>query len=185
LPRDEKKMSVLKYSLFSLPIYHYSSEKYRKKHDEFVKKRIRELESTGPCPFRKLSEESQRTYRELWYWPPWEFNEIVGYLKVGLDFGSSIVADIYLKRKYLPKSHPSKNRGDRKGTNEILYCVEVPTKISVRTKDNKAYLEAVNNILQQAEKIIRERNKEFRLGLFPFGLENINFIEAIKKVSKQ
>ena len=177
-------MSVLERPLFFLPIYHYSKDKYKRRHDEFVKKQIKELESTGPCSFTKLSEETQESYHRRWYWPPWEFNVIVGYLKVGLDFGNSIVADIYLKRKFLLKGCPHKNLGNRKGTNEILYYVEVPVKMPVRTKNNNSYLEAVNGVLRQAEKVIGERNKEFRFELFPFGLENINFIEAVKKVTK-
>jgi hypothetical protein len=46
---------------------------------------------------------------QRWYWPPWKFNDIVGYLNIGMDGGKCLTADIFLRREYFPRKHYWRN----------------------------------------------------------------------------
>lgn len=128
-------------------------------------------------PFDQFSENYKRLLTMSWWWPPWKFNDIVGYLEIGTDGGTCLTADIYLKRKYLPKGHPYKRTCK---PNDILYFREI-TKIHLRGRENDAYLKALDSLVTNAKKTIKRRNRTFELWLPPFDFSCINFVEAVRQ----
>lgn len=172
-------MSVLRYSLITLLIHHYSYEKYYQRHDEYVEK---ENKKSG-VPFEQLSEISRKRREDLWWWPPWKFNDIVGFIEIGMDIGDYLTADIYLKRKYLPRDHVNRRIGFRSRTHEFLYFIET-NKVPVREKKNESYLIALNKVLKEAKRIIKKRNRHFELFLPPFELCCIDFVKAHKQAEE-
>ncbi len=64
-----------------------------------------------------------------------------------------------------------------KRNNEIIYYCEINRK-PVRQNTNEAYVEALENVLIEARKKLKKRNRKFRLWLPPFDLKLINFVEA-------
>ena len=170
-------MSVLKYSLITLPIHHYSYEIYRERHNAYVEKEKKSEERYWGVPFEQLSEETKRTWENLWWWPPWKYNDIVGFLEIGMDIGDHMTADIYLIKKYLPKNHPNKRYGNKKKTHDILYFREVH-KIPVREKKKKSYIETLKKILNEARKTIKKRNRYFEIFIPSYDLDCIDLARA-------
>jgi len=90
-------MSVLRYPLFFIPVHHYTYERYYQRHDEYVEREKKKVEKMWGQPFNQISDENKRWLEEFWWWPPWKFNDIVGYLDIGMDIGNCLTADIFLK----------------------------------------------------------------------------------------
>lgn len=173
-------MSALRYSLFFLPIHHYTYERYYERYKGFKKKEKKQLEEECSKPFEKFSESTKRMWENIWQWPPWKFNDILGYLDIGTDGGGCLTANIFLKRKYIPKGYPNKRIGNPKKTNEILYFQETH-RFPVKGIDNNAYLQAFNRLLETTKKIIKKRNRTFELWLPPFDFSCFNFVEAVRQ----
>jgi hypothetical protein len=170
-------MSILRYPLFFLPIHHYTRKKYYQRHDEHVKKEKRKEEKDWGEPFEKLSEENRSWLERSWWWPPWKFNDIVGYLDIGTDIGNCLTADIYLKRKYLPKEHHYKRI---RKPNDFLPFRGI-SRFPVRERKNDVYLSALDDLIAKAKKVIKKRNRTFELWLPPFDFSCIDFVEAVRQ----
>ena len=180
-------MGVLLNPLFFLPIHSCSYEAYYQAYDEWVKPRKRELENQYGKPFDQLDHRIKLQWGEMWFWPPWKFNDIVGYLDIGMDGGDCLTADIYLKRKYFPKSARERQYHRHHTTlknHEFLYYWEIG-KVKVNVEDNDSYLLALKEILDEANRIIKKRNRNFQLWLPPFDFNCFNFIEAYEQVKKK
>jgi len=177
-------MSILRYPLLSFPIHHYSYKEYYERHVLYVEKEKKWVEKGSPGPFDEFSEGAKFTWEETWWWPPWKFNDIVGYLEVGMDIGRSLTGDIYLKRKYFPKDRRERRFKSTKRNNEIIYYSEI-NRMPVRQNTNEAYVEALENVLVEARKKLKKRNRKFRLWLLPFDLKLINFVEAHLQAMKR
>jgi len=164
-----------------LPIYHYSYEKYYKRHDAYVAKNKREGEKCWGVPFEQLSESSKRIWENLWWWPPWKFNDIVGFVEIGMDIGDCLTADIFMKRKYLPKNDPSRRSGNSKKTHDHLYYIEI-SRVPVRGTENDSYVEALKKIIRETKRVIRKRNKYFQLFIPSYEMNCMGFARAHKQL---
>ncbi|GAJ07352.1 unnamed protein product, partial [marine sediment metagenome] len=75
------------------------------------KKKIAEIENEQAQwrnkPFPEWDKSEQAFWIDAYSWPPWKFNDLVGFIDIGTDGGNCVTADLYIKRKYFPKSHPS------------------------------------------------------------------------------
>ena len=172
-------MSIVRYPLFFLPIHHYTYETYYKRQKDYEEKEKKKHEKNYGEPFDKLSDSQKRWYENYWWWPPWKFNDVIGYLDIGTDGGDCLTADIFLKRKYLPKGHPSKRSGQLK-TNEILYFRGMD-RFRIKGRNNEAHLQALDELIKKAKKIIKKRNRTFELWFPPFNFSCINFVDAVKQ----
>ncbi len=75
-------------TLFDIPIYLRSHDKYYAEQQAFENRKIKELSSMSG---RSIEEEKKRLYDNpflhdyfLW-WPPWRFNDIVGWASINYD----------------------------------------------------------------------------------------------------
>lgn len=164
-----------------LPICHYSYEKYYQRHDEYVEREKKKVERDWRTPFDQLSESNKRWLEDFLWWPPWKFNDIVGFVEIGMDIGDCLTADIFLKRKYLPKTHPSRRSGRKKKTHDFLYYCEIH-KVTVRGEDNKSYLEALKKIIREAKRIIRKRNRYFKLFIPSYEMDCMDIARAHRQL---
>lgn len=173
-------MGIVRYPLFFLPIHHYTYEIYYRRQKEHEEKEKKKCEDLYGEPYDKLRDNFKKTLKKYWWRPPWKFNDTVGYLSIGTDIGGCLTADIFLKRKHLPKEHHNKRAVSPKRTNEILYFQEMES-FRVGEGNNDAYLQSLNELIETAKKIIKKRNITFELWLPPFDFSCINLVEAIKQ----
>lgn len=145
--------------LFFLPIYGHSRDKYYKTHKTICDK------------------------NEQFDIPLWKFNDVVGYLDIGMDGSTSLTADIYLKRKNFPRSHKVRysNYFTTLQNNEFLNYAEI-NKVRVDIEDNNSFVLGLNEILNRTRKIIKERNSNFQLCTPLFDFKCFNFVEFHKQI---
>jgi hypothetical protein len=131
--------------VFSVPIYLRSYKQYYKEHSNYENK---ELEK-----FCSLSGESQNEAKkrvgswleERCWWPPWQFNDILGYVVVYYDEYSFTAYRYNLDRKRI-------NRDPRKRRGSINFCGKIAQAFA-----GEPYLDNSD-----------PTNEELRLGLLDF-----------------
>lgn len=175
-------MCILRNPLFFLPIHRRSYDKYYKDHNKWVEPKKREVEEQWGKSFGQLKLETRVQWEEMWFWPPWKFNDIVGYLDIGMDGGNCLTADVYLKRKHFSRSAREKTQGilTTNSKNQFIYYREI-SKIQIDVRNNNSYIQSLNTILKSAAKTIKRRNQSFTLWLPPFNFNCFNFVEAYKQ----
>jgi hypothetical protein len=170
-------MGTLIYSFFSLPIHHYSRDEYHKRHNIYVEKEKKRIMGPRDIPFEQRSESDKRSWERIWMWPPWKYNDIVGFLEIGMDIGDHMTADIYLQKKYFPKELLGGRGFEYFKPKEFLYYHEISKKI-VRKRDNLAYFENIKRIIEEAESEIRKRNRDMKLFIPDYGMNCFDFVKA-------
>lgn len=174
-------MSRFHITLFSLPIHRNTQENYSQKNKAKVVKKIKEFDKTSPTPFAQLSHDDKVWWEEHWYSPPWRFNDIVGYLDVGINIGNDLIAFVYLKRKCLPHTGIKKRRGNTLVNNEFVHFCEVGS-FPIKERDsNEAYLRALEKILDRTKKILEQNNLKYKICTPPYDFSCFNFVEACKQ----
>src|SRR5438445_10977527 len=92
---------LVRYVLLTFPIHRRSFAEYYEAHDLEVRARRAELEREwGGQPFDELPHHIRLAWKDRWYWPPWYFNDRVGYLKIGSDGEDAVLGDIFLERQH-------------------------------------------------------------------------------------
>src|SRR6186997_3051045 len=92
---------LVRYVLLTFPIHRRSFAEYYREHDEEMVGRRAELEREwGGQSFDDLPAHIRLAWKDRWHWPPWYFNDRIGYLKIGSDGDSSLLADVYLERRF-------------------------------------------------------------------------------------
>lgn len=180
-------MSILVNSLFFLPVHQHSRDAYYQKHeDQLRKSRDSILKLPG---YAQFDPDKIKFPWEERLPPCWKFNDTVGFLDVGMDEGSCLTADIYLKRKHFPLS--ARERQWRRyfktlNNHEFLYYWEVP-KVFVDVEDNDSYLSGLKKLVDETNKVFRKRKatRNFQLWLFPFDFSCFNFVGAYKQVKNR
>jgi hypothetical protein len=82
--------------LLTLLVHRYSREQYYHKHDFHVAKQKKWLEGTRKESFDDLPKERQMYFLDQWFWPPWRFNNIVGFAEIELETDSTVIGHLYL-----------------------------------------------------------------------------------------
>lgn len=173
-------MGVLTHSFFSLPIYKSEQGDYYSKSHKDLEIKKRDFGKKSGTTFENLNKGLQQNLEIQWSAPPWKFNDIVGYLNIGMDGGTCLTADIFLKRKLFPKKHYWRNGSYSTLQNQdILYCCEIQ-KIEVDINKNKSYLEAVKFLLDKSKKIVRK----YYLWIPSYSFECFDFAKAYKELRK-
>ena len=176
---------VLK-SLFFLPIHRRTYERYCQDHDKWVEKQKRQIDKSYGQSFDTLDDTTINRWKERWLCPQWRFNDIVGYLDIGMYVGNSLAADIFLKRKCFPKTARQRTIGGLTPSqkNDILFYRET-IRVEVDVKKNESFVIALEDILDNAERFIKKRNCTFRLWYPPFDFSCINFVEVVKNLNQK
>ena len=90
---------ILRYKFFQLTIYRRSYKKYECAENT-KQKMIKGMESCWQKPYKDIPEKSRFDAEDRCWFPPWRFNDIIGFVDVGLDPHNRITGDIFLQRRY-------------------------------------------------------------------------------------
>lgn len=178
-------MGKLYYPLFFLPIYRHTENEYKKKGKAAIEKQKREFEKTSPEPFDRINHKDQIWWKERWSYPPWKFNDIVGFLDIWTDFGNRLTATIYLKRKYFPKSDNRKRRGSTIENNEFLSYGDTTSFSVMDRENNDSYLQALEKILDDCKKIFKQIKRDYILCTPSYDFNCFKFVEACRQVREK
>src|SRR5438552_12432130 len=97
--------------LLVFPVHRRSRDKYYSDHDAYVAREKAKLERNRGKPFDTLPPNMRKSFESQRRWPSWEFNDLAGFVKVGLGTGRRMTGDIYLKRKHLHRDNPERKAG--------------------------------------------------------------------------
>jgi len=176
---------VLRHLILVLPIHRRTYEQYYKKHQRYVNNQKAIIDKSFGKPFDNLSQEMKLGYENRWFWPPWIFNDVIGYLKIGSDGGGCLVGEIFLKRKLFPLS--MKNYHIRYHSilkkQEYLYYLEI-YKRHIELGNNESYVSMAKEIITEAEKIIRKRFRNARVWRPDYDISCIDLSEADNQMRK-
>lgn len=82
--------------LLTLLVHGNTEKQYYHKHDLFVEKQKKFIEKIRNEPFASFPKDRQEYYLDSWSWPPWRFNDIVGYAEIELETEWTIIGHLYL-----------------------------------------------------------------------------------------
>lgn len=174
-----------RFTLLTLPIYRRSYKKYYSDRNKWVAKEKIELENQFKKSFSELDRVTQNRNEEYWQWrwPPWEFNDIIGFIDIFTD-GGRILGEMFLKIKHFPKSSRTFLFNRHKPHNQkLLYYTEI-REYMVQAGDNKSYVNAIEKLIADAQKIIQERVRTAEIILPEYSLKFIDFARAHSNLQK-
>ena len=180
---------ILIYKFFNLPIYQRSRNKYYQCAENDKAKMIKDLESSWEKPYDQILKNTRVNMEDRHWYPRWEFNDIIGFIDVGMDSTDRLTGNIFLMRKYFPKESWERRYRQYDSTaknQEILYFRELgPCKIDYN--DNSTFINGINEILNEAEETIKRLSKtkkyKWVLKKFPFSLECFDFVKLVSEVN--
>lgn len=126
--------------LFTIPIYLRSEEQYYKERDCIEKKII---ENYGKYSFGRKT--------EIW-WPPWRFNDVIGYLTMSL-YGMTFVVRRYLVLSKRINRNPISRR-KAMITMDPVWDIEEPLP---QDQTNESLRNCLKGLLYEAKKGFKKR----------------------------
>ena len=179
---------ILRYKFFNLPIYQRSYEVYYQCAEQAKERMIKSVESLLGKPFDQIPKGNRTNHEDGCWYPSWQFNDIIGFVDVGMDASDRLTGNIFLMRKHFPKEawEVRNRRYDKPARKQqILYFRELnPCKIDWH--DNSTYINGVNEILDEAEKTIKRLSKtkkyKWVLSKLPFSIECIDFVKLASEL---
>jgi hypothetical protein len=168
----------IKHVLLLLPIHRRTAQKYQEESADHMANQKRAYFEQSGFSFNGLDRARKAALEEEWIWPPWLFNDIVGFLGVGSDGWNDLGCDLYLKRKHFPRD--SREREGSQTTsrnNDYLPYAETPH-FAIKKGDNATYLVALGYILRAARGIIRRRVRCGQIWTPPYGWSCLDLAEA-------
>jgi hypothetical protein len=149
---------LVRYVLLTFPIHRRSFAEYYRQHDQEMQARRADLEREwSGQPFEELPPHIRLSFKDRWHWPPWYFNDRVGYLKIGSDGESSLLADVYLERRFFPPTAPerfTRRSGGPDDEREVVFLGSVERR-PVTVGDNGSYLVACRRVIDDARDMVR------------------------------
>ena len=148
---------LVRYVLMTLPIHQRSFAEYYAAHDREVRALREEVERKwGGQPFDQLPAHIRLSWKDRWYWPPWYFNDVVGYLKIG-SVEDALLADVFIERRFFPPTAPERfsRRDDADGgEREVIFLATVERR-PVVPGDNASYVRACEQVIADAAETLR------------------------------
>ncbi len=148
---------LVRYVLLALPIHQRPFASYYEAHDRFVQSRREELEREwSGTPFDELPAHVRLSWKDRWYWPPWFFNDIVGFVKVGTA-EDALLADVFLERRFFPPTAPerfSRPEDGGGGERETVFLATIERR-PVIAGDNASYVRACEEVIAEARDTVR------------------------------
>jgi len=176
---------VMRNLFFFFPIHGRSQDKYYSENEAETEKNKAELERQYNKSFDELPIDLQIQYEHGWHWPYWLYNDIVGFIEIGMDGANHMTGNIFLKRKYHPRTSIWRQGGTMTTleNQQMLYYSEID-KIKVDDlSDNKAFISALEKVIERAKDILKERNRGFKIWLPYFLFNHIDFVELYKELN--
>ena len=138
---------IIEKDLFEIPVYRILEERYYKEMREYIEKIKKEFDE------RFLNESYVNKYSRKKFGGSWDYNEIIGYLKI-YRWGSQI--RVY----HWETDSKRKVRKGRKRFRQVAdnYCCYP---IYKNDDDNIKFIKIMKEVVEQCKDIIKERNKKF------------------------
>lgn len=132
--------------LLTLLIHRYTQDKYYRKHDLFVEKQKKWLEAIRQSPFDALPIDRQTYYLDSWFWPPWRFNNIVGFAEVEFETELTVIGHLYL-----PEGRASR------AVKKPLYLNYACASADFERDNLQSLQKAIIETVEQLQSIVEER----------------------------
>jgi hypothetical protein len=85
--------------LLTLLIHRRTREKYYQEHNQHIAMQKAWLEEIRHEPFESMPKDRQTYYLDSWFWPPWRFNDIVGFAEIELETPTEIIGHLYMPER--------------------------------------------------------------------------------------
>ena len=174
---------LVRYFLLTFPIHRRPFDDYYQAHDREVEGLRPEIEREWGLPWEELPPHIRLYWQDQWYWPPWYFNDIAGYLRFGSDGKDSLAGDLFLQRGYFPEIAPerfSRQHGVPEDSDEVVYLASISRR-PIILGDNSSYLTALAEIVEEGIEIVRrqdQRLNEAELWVPGYDLSCLNLARA-------
>jgi hypothetical protein len=154
-------------TIVTLLVHLRTRDRYYEEHDAFVEEEWRYRRETGPWSsdeeFDAWRERNRAHFEQYWFWPPWRYNDIVGYVHVYYDGGQRVVAEAYLPKKRISRQLKRK---------EFYWYGKIGEGWMSKV-DNEGLRQAIMAAVKQASRRLAERRT-------PLHLEyDFHFIECL------
>ena len=101
-----KMSDINKYLLLTLLIHRRTKEKYYKDFEDFKRTDFEKLKKGLWLHIDEIPDDFLKRIEQSYFWPPWRFNDIAGFVEIKLENPWTIVADIYKYRGRYSKKKP-------------------------------------------------------------------------------
>ncbi len=152
--------------LLTLFIHRRSREHYYRDHDQFVAKQKSSLESLRGEPFDALPDERQTWYLDRWFWPPWRFNDLVGFAEIELETSRTVIGHLYLPKGRITTA-----------TKKPLLLQYASASTNFDEDDAASLHTAIVDVARQLQQ--RVSSRRWRLEFDPGRLKYIGFLSLI------
>jgi hypothetical protein len=186
----------LKPVLLVLPIVKHDEARYRAAERDFAKRKRADW-ARPDAKFRPGSHVSDFDISRNLVWGPWPYNDTIGWLEIGWDQANRLGGDVYLKWQCLARNvrqqvapgewktveHPQRIRRqfwELPRKHEVVWETEIQP-LFADINDNASCVQTVAAIVHEARTHVRKRYRYAEVWLPPFGLECINWVEAIRQ----
>lgn len=169
---------------FFLPIHSRSQDEYYSENEAETEKYKTELERQYKKSFEELPKNLQIQYEHGWQWPYWFYNDIVGFVEIGMDGANHMTGNIFLKRKHHPRTSIWRRGGTRPTlvNHQMLYFSEIDKTKVIDLSDNLAFESALEIIIERAKNILKKRNRSYRIWLPEFVFNHIDLVRLYKEL---
>ena len=92
--------------LLTLLVHRRTQEKYYQDHELSVEKQKKLVEEIYRIPFDNIPEDRRLYYLNIWFWPPWRFNDIVGFAEIEMETDWTVIGHLYLPEGRFSRQKP-------------------------------------------------------------------------------
>jgi len=181
---------LVRYVLLTLPIHQRSFAAYYEEHDLEVRAHREQLEREwGGQAFDDLPAHIRLAWKDRFYWPPWYFNDIVGYLKIGTA-EDALLADVFIERRFFPPTAPERfsRRDTGPGDDREIIFLESVERVPVTPGDNSSYQRACAQVIVDGGQTVRQQAHglgEAEVWLPAFDLDCIDLARADQQLRER
>ncbi len=152
--------------LLTLLIHRRSKEKYYKDFEDFKRADFQKLIKDLWIPIDEIPDDFLKRIEQSYFWPPWRFNDIAGYVEIRLENPWTIVADVY------------KNTGRYSKKKSFLFH---PVYASENIEPNN--LESLKNAIKKLVSLTQSRfqTRRWKIEFDEVFSDNIDYFSILKK----
>ena len=132
--------------LLTLLILRRTRDRYYREHDLYVVKQKAWLEGIRQEAFDSMPQARQTYYLATWFWPPWRFNDIVGFAEIELETSTELIGHLYLPEGRVARA-----------TKKPLFLNYACASAQFEEDDLESLRKAVFEVAHQLRSIVKER----------------------------
>jgi|SRR5215213_5482707 len=157
--------------LLTLFIHRRTGDKYYREHDAYVVKQKTWLEGIRQEPFDSMPQDRQTYYLDTWFWPPWRFNDIVGFAEIELETSTELIGHLYLPEGRITRA-----------TKKPLFLNYACASAQFEKDNLQSVRMAILEIARQLKSIVKEH--KWILEVRQEMINHIDFLAMIKEIDE-